>query len=65
MNNDHCREYNIYLIEEYYYNRMEILVNEERFDDSNAIFEEFIIEDENGYSSPIEWLFLNNLQDVY
>jgi hypothetical protein len=65
MNNDHCREYNIYLIEEYYYNRMEILVNEERFDDSNAIFEEFIIEDENGYSPPIEWLFLNNLQDVY
>jgi hypothetical protein len=58
--NDSDRKYSIYLVEEYYCNRMEQLVDEEKFDDSNAIFEEFVINDEE----PDEWIFLDYIKDV-
>lgn len=58
--NHNDREYNVYLIEEFYCRRMEELVEEERFDDSNSIFEEFVIAGEE----PDEWVFLSYLTDV-
>ena len=54
------KDYSIYLIEEFYCSRMEELVNEERFDDSNAIFEEFVV----NYEEPEEWMFLEYIADV-
>lgn len=39
---------------------MEELVDQEKFDDSNAIFEEFVIDDEE----PDEWIFLDYIKDV-
>jgi hypothetical protein len=59
MNNDD-KKWNIYQVEEYYCQRMETLVDEERFDDSNAIFEEFVVNGEE----PDEWIFMNYLEDV-
>jgi hypothetical protein len=50
----------ITLIEEFYCDRMTELVDEERFDDSNAIFEEFIVNEEE----PVNWLFLEDITDV-
>jgi hypothetical protein len=47
-------------IEEFYCDRMTELVDEERFDDSNAIFEEFIVNEEE----PVKWLFLEDITDV-
>jgi hypothetical protein len=47
-------------IENFYCDRMTELVDEERFDDSNAIFEEFIVNEEE----PVEWLFLEDISDV-
>ena len=58
--NHNDREYNVYLIEEFYCRRMEELVEEERFDDSNSIFEEFVIAGEE----PDEWVFLSYFTDV-
>lgn len=54
------RDYSIYLIEEFYCKRMEELVEEEHFDDSNAIFEEFVVNSEE----PEEWVFLEFIKDV-
>jgi hypothetical protein len=47
-------------IEEFYCTRMIDLVDENRIDDSNAIFEEFIVDEEE----PVEWLFMNYISDV-
>jgi hypothetical protein len=54
------RNWNIYQIEEFYCNRMEYLVDEERFDDSNAIFEEFVIDGEE----PEEYVFMPYHEDI-
>jgi hypothetical protein len=48
------RNWNIYQIEEFYCNRMEYLVDCERFDDSHSIFEEFVIDGEE----PEEYMFI-------
>lgn len=53
------REYNTYLIEEFYCSRMEQLVNEERFDDSNSIFEEFVV----NHEEPEEYFYLEYLSE--
>ena len=47
-------------IENYYCDRMTELVDQERFDDSNAIFEEFVVNEEE----PVNWLFLEDITDV-
>jgi hypothetical protein len=47
-------------IENYYCDRMTELVDQERFDDSNAIFEEFVVNEEE----PANWLFLEDISDV-
>lgn len=54
------RDYNVYLMEEFYCKRMEDLVEEERFDDSNSIFEEFVVDGDESK----EWLFLEYIKDV-
>lgn len=59
MNNTE-KKYNVYLMEEFYCRRMEELVEEERFDDSNSIFEEFVVNDRE----PGDWLFLEYIEDV-
>lgn len=48
------RNWNIYHIEEFYCNRMEFLVDQEKFDDAHAIFEEFVVDGEN----PEEYTFI-------
>jgi hypothetical protein len=53
------KEYSIFLIEENYCNRLESLVEEERFDDAHSIFEEFVVDEE-----PSEWLFIPFFRDV-
>jgi len=58
MSNDD-RLYSIGVVEDYYIARMDELVEQELFDDSNALFEEFVIDDE-----PNEWIFLNDLTNV-
>jgi hypothetical protein len=58
MSNDD-RLYSIGVVEDYYIARMDELVEQELFDDSNALFEEFVIDDE-----PDEWIFLNDLTNV-
>ncbi len=58
--NSSTRNYSIYVVEEYYCNRMQELVEEEKFDDSNAIFEEFVV----GGEEPEEWIFLEFIPDV-
>ncbi len=57
---ENSRDLNIYLIEEFYCDRMEKLVDLERFDDSHAIFEEFVVDGEN----PEKWFFMNDLTNV-
>jgi hypothetical protein len=42
-------------IEEFYCDRLNELVDQERFDDSNAIFEEFVVDSHE----PTQWFFLN------
>lgn len=54
------RDYAIYLVEEFYCQRMQELVEEERFDDSNSIFEEFVVDN----TEPEEWVFLQFIEDV-
>lgn len=58
--NSSDKDYNVYLMEEFYCRRMEELVEEERFDDSNSIFEEFVV----NRDEPQEWLFLEYIKDV-
>lgn len=48
------RNLNIFTIEQFYCNRMEYLVDSERFDDSHAIFQEFVVDGEE----PGEYFFL-------
>jgi hypothetical protein len=55
------RNWNIYQIEEFYCNRMGLLVDEERFDDSNAIFEEFVVDGEE----PEEYVFMPYHEDIH
>lgn len=57
---DYSKDYSVYLLEEFYCRRMEELVEEERFDDSNSIFEEFVVNSDE----PEEWLFLEYIKDV-
>ena len=47
-------------IEEFYCTRMIDLVDENRIDDSNAVFGEFIVDGED----PVEWMFMNHISDV-
>lgn len=54
------RNWNIYQIEEYYCNRMEYLVDMERFDDSHAIFEEFVVDGEE----PEEYIFIPYHEEI-
>jgi hypothetical protein len=54
------RDHTIYLIEEFYCNQMSLLVEDERFDDADAIFNEFVVDSEE----PTEWIFMNYLEDV-
>lgn len=48
------RNWNIYQIEEFYCNRMEFLVDEEKFDDAHSIFEEFVVDGQE----PEEYIFI-------
>lgn len=48
------RNLSIYQIEEFYCNRMQYLVDKEHFDDSHAIFEEFVV----GGEEPEEYVFI-------
>lgn len=47
-------------IEKFYCDRLNELVNEERFSDSNAVFEEFVVYGEK----PNQWLFIDFISDV-
>lgn len=44
-------------IEEFYMDRMSYLVDQEQFDDSHALFTEFVVDTEE----PDEWIFLNDI----
>ena len=55
------RTLTIFILEEYYCTRMDELVNEERFDDSNAVFQEFVVDCENGH----DWIFFEDLTNVF
>lgn len=48
------------MIEENYCNRLEVLVDEERFDDAHSLFEEFVVDSEE----PQEWLFIPYFKNV-
>jgi hypothetical protein len=52
---DEDKKWNIYQIEEFYCNRMEYLVELERFEDSHAIFEEFVVDG----NEPEEYFFVS------
>lgn len=54
------RDISIFLLEEYHSERMNELIEEERFDDSHAIFEEWFIGDEKNHS----WIFLDDLTQI-
>lgn len=54
------RLYTIGVLEDYYITRMDELVENECFDDSNALFEEFVVDEQE----PDEWMFLNDLTNV-
>lgn len=47
-------------VEKFYFDRLNKLVNEERFDDSNAVFEEFVVYGEE----PNQWLFIDFIDNV-
>lgn len=47
-------------IESYWNNRMCDLVNEDRFDDSDALYLEFVVDGEE----PDQWMFLEDLDAV-
>jgi len=44
-------------VENFYMDRMSYLVNEEQFDDSHALFTEFVVDTEE----PDEWIFVQYL----
>jgi len=46
-------------IEEFYMDRMSYLVDQEQFDDSHALFTEFVVDTEE----PDEWIFLNDISE--
>jgi hypothetical protein len=54
------RNWSIYQIEEFYCNRMEYLVDEERFDDSHSIFEEFVVDGKE----PEEYVFIPYHEEI-
>ena len=47
-------------VENFYMERMEYLVEQELFDDSDALFSEFVVDTQE----PDEWIFINEIQDV-
>tara|TARA_R110000868_G_scaffold223073_1_gene474883 strand:- start:1174 stop:1365 length:192 start_codon:yes stop_codon:yes gene_type:complete len=55
------RDYSIFLLEQFYCERLEELVEEERFDDSNSIFQEFVVNKQE----PEEWVFVEYLNNVF
>jgi hypothetical protein len=59
--NQEEKNLSIYNIEEFYCNRMEYLVDEERFDDSHAIFEEFVVDGEE----PEEYIFITYHENIH
>ena len=59
--NQEEKNLSIYNIEEFYCSRMEYLVNEERFDDSHSIFEEFVVDGEE----PEEYLFMTYHENIH
>jgi len=48
-------------IESYWNNRMCELVNEDRFDDSDALYLEFVVDGEE----PDDWIFVEDLDAVF
>jgi hypothetical protein len=54
------REHNIYLIEQYYCERLEELAENEQFDDAHALFEEFVVDSEE----PGDWMFIADVTNV-
>ena len=59
--NQEEKNLSIYNIEEFYCSRMEYLVNEERFDDSHSIFEEFVVDGDE----PEEYLFMTYHENIH
>lgn len=59
--NQEEKNLSIYNIEEFYCNRMEYLVDKERFDDSHAIFEEFVVDGEE----PEEYIFITYHENIH
>ena len=59
--NQEEKNLSIYNIEEFYCNRMEYLVDKERFDDSHAIFEEFVVDGEE----PEEYIFMTYHENIH
>ena len=51
------RFYSIGVVQDYFITRMDELVENDRFDDSHSIFEEFVVD----MQEPDEWIFLNDL----
>ena len=54
------RNLNIFQIEDFYCNRMEYLVDQERFDDCHSIFEEFVVDGEE----PEEYVFMPYHEEI-
>lgn len=48
-------------VENFYMERMEYLVENEQFDDSHALFQEFVVDSEE----PDEWIFINEISDEF
>jgi hypothetical protein len=48
-------------VEDFYIERMQFLVDNEQFDDSDALFREFVVDSEE----PDEWIFINNISDEF
>ena len=48
-------------VENFYMERMEYLVENEQFDDSHALFSEFVVDSEE----PDEWIFINEISDEF
>ena len=54
------KELNLFFIEEFYCERMSELVEDSRYEDSDAIYKEFTIDSED----PDEWMFIEDLTNV-
>lgn len=48
-------------VENFYMERMELLVENEQFDDADALFREFVVDNEE----PDEWIFINDISDEF